>query len=289
MITKETYTLNNGNTIPKLGYGTWMIENDDAAKAVSTAIEVGYRHIDTAQAYENEAGVGQGIIDSGIERAELFVTTKIAAEHKSYEQAATSIDESLAKMQLDYLDLVIIHSPQPWAEWRSEENNYFAENKQVWKALEDAVEAGKIRNIGLSNFLKADMDNILEDCKIKPVVNQILAHVSNTPFELMGYCNDHGILVEAYSPIAHGEMLKNDVVIEMAAKYNVSVAQLCIEYIIELGALPLPKTVTKAHMESNADLDFTISKEDMEVFNSMDPINDYGEFSFFPVFSGNNI
>ncbi len=289
MITKETYTLNNGNAIPKLGYGTWMIENNDAAKAVSTAIEVGYRHIDTAQAYENEAGVGQGIIDSGIERAELFVTTKIAAEHKSYEQAATSIDESLAKMQLDYLDWVIIHSPQPWAEWRSEENNYFVENKQVWKALEDAVEAGKIRNIGLSNFLKADMDNILEDCKIKPAVNQILAHVSNTPFELMRYCNDHGILVEAYSPIAHGEMLKNDAVIEMAAKYNVSVAQLCIEYIIELGALPLPKTATKAHMESNSDLDFTISKEDMEVLNSMDPINDYGEFSFFPVFSGNNI
>ncbi len=289
MILTETYTLNNGNTIPKLGYGTWMIENADAAKAVATAIEVGYRHIDTAQAYANEEGVGQGIIDSGIDRTELFITTKIAAEHKTYEETASSIDESLAKMQLEYLDLVIIHSPQPWAEWRSEDNNYFAENKQVWKALEDAVKAGKIKNIGLSNFLKADMDNILEDCKIKPVVNQILAHVSNTPFELMGYCNEHGILVEAYSPIAHGEMLKNEAVIEMAAKYDVSVAQLCIKYIIELGALPLPKTATEAHMKSNADLEFTITKEDMEVLNSMDKINDYGEFSFFPVFSGNNI
>lgn len=289
MILTETYTLNNGYTIPKLGYGTWMIENEDAAKAVATAIEVGYLHIDTAQAYANEEGVGQGIIDSGIDRAELFITTKIAAEHKTYEETASSIDQSLAKMQLEYLDLVIIHSPQPWAEWRSEDNNYFAENKQVWKALEDAVEAGKIKNIGLSNFLKADMDNILEDCKIKPVVNQILAHVSNTPFELMGYCNEHGILIEAYSPIAHGEMLKNEAVIEMAAKYNVSVAQLCIKYIIELGALPLPKTATEAHMRSNADLDFTISIEDMDILNNMDKINDYGEFSFFPVFSGNNI
>lgn len=289
MITTETYTLNNGNTIPKLGYGTWMIENDDAATAVAEAIKVGYRHIDTAQAYMNEAGVGQGIIDSGIDRSELFVTTKIAAEHKSYEETATSIDQSLKDMQLDYLDLVIIHSPQPWAEWRAEENKYYAENKQVWKALEDAVEAGKIKNIGVSNFLKADLENILEDCKIKPVVNQILAHVSNTPFELMGYCNEHGILVEAYSPIAHGEMLKNEAVIEMANKYEVSVAQLCIRYIIELGALPLPKTATPAHMKSNTELDFTISTEDMEVLNNMDTINDYGEFSFFPVFSGNNI
>ncbi len=289
MITTETYTLNNGNTIPKLGYGTWMIENNDAATAVAEAIKVGYRHIDTAQAYMNEAGVGQGIIDSGIDRSELFVTTKIAAEHKSYEETATSIDQSLKDMQLEYLDLVIIHSPQPWAEWRAEENKYYAENKQVWKALEDAVEAGKIKNIGVSNFLKADLENILEDCKIKPVVNQILAHVSNTPFELMGYCNEHGILVEAYSPIAHGEMLKNEAVIEMANKYEVSVAQLCIRYIIELGALPLPKTATPAHMKSNAELDFTISIEDMEVLNNMDTINDYGEFSFFPVFSGNNI
>ncbi len=289
MITNETYTLNNGNTIPKLGYGTWMIENDDAAASVAEAIKVGYRHIDTAQAYMNEAGVGQGIIDSGIDRTELFVTTKIAAEHKSYEEAAASIDQSLKDMQLEYLDLMIIHSPQPWAEWRAEENKYYAENKQVWKALEDAVEAGKIKNIGVSNFLKADLENILEDCKIKPAVNQILAHVSNTPFELMGYCNEQGILVEAYSPIAHGEMLKNEAVIEMANKYNVSVAQLCIRYIIELGALPLPKTATPAHMKSNAELDFSISKEDMETLNSMDTINDYGEFSFFPVFSGNNI
>ncbi len=160
MITTETYTLNNGNTIPKLGYGTWMIENADAAAAVAEAIKVGYRHIDTAQAYMNEAGVGQGIIDSGIDRSELFVTTKIAAEHKSYEEAAASIDQSLKDMQLDYLDLMIIHSPQPWAEWRAEDNKYYTENKQVWKALEDALEAGKIKNIGVSNFLKADLENI---------------------------------------------------------------------------------------------------------------------------------
>lgn len=289
MITTETYTLNNGITIPKLGYGTWMIENADAARAVKEAIEVGYRHIDTAQAYANEEGVGQGIIDSGIERSQLFVTTKIAAELKTYDETMASIDESLRKLKLEYLDLMIIHSPQPWNEWRSEDNKYYAENKQVWKALEDAVEAGKIKSIGVSNFLKADLENILEDCKIKPAVNQILAHVSNTPFELIDYCNENGILVEAYSPIAHGEMLKNEEVIKIADKYEVSVAQLCIRYIIELGALPLPKTATLAHMKSNADLSFTISSEDMKALSAMDKINNYGEFSFFPVFSGNNI
>lgn len=289
MIKTETYTLNNGNKIPKLGFGTWMIENDIAATVVADAIKLGYRHIDTAQAYENEEGVGIGIIESGVARNELFITTKIAAEYKSYEEAAESINESLKKLKLDYIDLMIIHSPQPWTEWRNETNKYYLENRYVWKALEDAVKAGKIKNIGLSNFLKKDVENILIEAEIKPVVNQILAHVSNTPFELMSYCNEQNILVEAYSPIAHGEMLKNDKIIEMADRYNVSVAQLCIRYIIELGALPLPKSSTLDHMKTNAELDFKITKEDMNILNEMDKINNYGEFSFFPVFSGNNI
>ena len=175
MILQECYTLPNGVTIPKLGLGTWFIEDDKAAQAVRNAVASGYRLIDTAQAYGNERGVGEGVRTCGLPREDLFVTSKVAAEAKSYEAAAQSIDETLAKMGLDYLDLMIIHSPQPWAEFRVE-NRYFAENKEVWRALEDAYAAGKLRAIGVSNFLRDDLENLLEDCRIKPMVNQILLH-----------------------------------------------------------------------------------------------------------------
>ena len=159
-------TLNNGVRLPSLGFGTWCIDNAKAAEAVRTATELGYRHIDTAQAYGNERGVGEGVRTCGVPRAEFFVVSKVAAENKSYETAARSIDETLEKMGLDYLDMMIIHSPQPWAKWRGE-NRYFAENREVWRALEDACGAGKLRAIGVSNFLEDDLDSLLPHCKIK--------------------------------------------------------------------------------------------------------------------------
>lgn len=202
MILNETYTLEIGLSIPKLGLGTWFIDDDQAAEAVRTAVKLGYRLIDTAQAYGNERGVGE------------------------------------------------------------------------------------VRVIGVSNFLRDDLENLLSDCRVKPMVNQILLHISNTDLALLDYCHEQGIQVEAYSPIAHGEALKNPAIAEMAKKYGVNAAQLCIRYVIELGAVALPKTANPDHMASNAAVDFTISSEDMETLKHTDRIADYGEFNIFPVFSG---
>lgn len=284
MILEENYKLYNGVEIPKLGLGTWLIKNDEVVEAVKEAIKLGYRHIDTAQAYQNEAGVGEGIRDAGVKREELFITTKLAAEVKSYKEAVASIDGSLQKMKLDYLDLMIIHSPKPWKDFQGSDP-YFEGNREAWKALEEAHQAGKIRAIGLSNFEKADVDNILENATVKPMVNQILAHISNTPHELIQYLQGKDILVEAYSPIGHGEILKDQQIVEIAKKYDVSVPQLAIRYILELGMLPLPKTTKPDHMKSNAAVDFEISAEDLETLKNMEKIKDYGESSKFPVFA----
>ena len=284
MILQETYTLSNGVKIPKLGLGTWFIPDAQAAEAVRTAVSLGYRHIDTAQAYENEAGVGEGVRTCGLPREQIFVTRKVAAEHKDYDSAARSIDETLEEMGLDYLDMMIIHSPQPWADFRG--GDYAEGNRAAWRALEDAYTAGKLRAIGVSNFRKPDLDNILSDCRVKPMVDQILLHISNTDLGLLDTCRTQDILVEAYSPIAHGEALKNPMIAEMAAKYGVSAAQLCIRYVLELGAVALPKTADPEHMKANAAVDFDITPDDMELLKQAAPIKDYGEFSFFPVFSG---
>ncbi|KML30756.1 aldo/keto reductase [Priestia aryabhattai] len=281
----ETYKLSNGVEIPLLGLGTWLLDDEQAAQAVRDAVSSGYRHIDTAQAYMNEAGIGEGIRSCGVAREELFITTKVAAEAKTYDEVANSIDESLTKLGLDYIDLLIIHSPQPWTEFR-EEKRYFEENKEAWKAMEDAYKAGKVKAIGLSNFLQDDIENILSSCEIKPMVNQILAHVSNTPLELIEFCQKNGILVEAYSPIAHGAVLDNKEVKVIADKYGVSVAQLCLRYDIQLGLAVIPKTANPDHMRINAKLDFVISDADMEILKNVEPIQDYGEHSYFPVFGG---
>ncbi|MCY7192223.1 aldo/keto reductase [Streptococcus gallolyticus] len=281
----ETFKLNDNRDIPVLGLGTWMITADKTAQAVRDALELGYRHIDTAQAYGNEAEVGEGILTSGIPREEIFVTTKVAAEHKTYDAATKSIDESLAKMGLDYIDLMIIHSPQPWAEWRDSDKNFDEGNLEAWRALEDAQKAEKVKSIGVSNFLISDLQNILDNGSVTPAVNQILTHVGNTPLALIDFCKEHNILVEAYSPIAHGEALKNKDIVAMADKYKVSVAQLCIKYVIQLGLVALPKTANPEHMKSNAELDFVISDEDMAILKNID-FKDYGEFSGFPVFNG---
>ena len=282
MTLKEQYTLSNGVQIPKLGLGTWLIPNDEAAAAVRSAIEIGYRHIDTAQAYANEEGVGEGLRTCGLPRNEVFVTTKVAAELKDYASAAASIDESLRKLGLDYIDLVIIHSPQPWMEFRGPKR-YFEENREVWCALEDAYEAGKVKAIGVSNFLRDDLQNLLDGCRIKPMVNQILLHTGQTPLKLLAFCKENGIQIEAYSPIAHGAALKDARLKEMASRYGASVPQLCIQYTLQLGAVSLPKSTNPAHIRSNADLNFSISEDDMEALRTIKL--DYGDDSSFPVFN----
>ena len=285
-ILNENYTLSNGVQIPKLGLGTWFINDKQAAEAVRNAVKQGYRLIDTAQAYMNEAGVGEGVRTCGVPREKIFVTSKIAAEAKSYADAEKAIDDILAKTGLDYLDLVIIHSPQPWRKWRNKKDRFFEENIQVWKAMEEAYKAGKLKAIGVSNFLIDDLQNILAHCEIKPMVNQVLCHISNTPAELIAFCEKNGILVEAYAPIAHGKILKNKEIKAMADKYGVTVAQLCIRYDLQLGTVALPKTANPEHMRENTAADFVISDKDMNTLKNVAPIKSYGVMKIMPVFSG---
>lgn len=285
-ILNETYTLANGVQIPKLGLGTWFISDKDAAEAVRQAVKIGYRHIDTAEAYANEAGVGEGIRTCGIPREQIFVNSKVIAEAKTYDEAMKQIDGSIAKMGVDYIDMMIIHSPQPWNQWRKAKNRYFDENIEVWRAMEDAYKAGKLKAIGVSNFLVDDLQNILDHCEIKPMVNQVLCHISNTPADLIAFCEKNAILVEAYAPIAHGRVLKNKEIAAMAKKYGVTVAQLCIRYDLQLGTVALPKTANPEHMKENAGVDFVISETDMKTLKTIAPIKGYGLMKIMPVFSG---
>ena len=282
----KTLTLNNGVKIPQLGLGTWFIDDSDAAEAVKAAAMLGYRHFDTAQAYGNERGVGEGILGCGVSREEIFAVSKVAAEHKTYDSAAKSIDETLLKTGLDYLDMMIIHSPQPWDKVNQSDDRYVEGNRAAWRALEDAYKAGKLRAVGVSNFKKEDIESLLETAEIKPMVNQILLHISNTPAELIKYCGEKGIVVEAYSPIGHGEILNQPDIMAMAEKYGVTVPQLCIRYTLQLGAVSLPKTADPAHMKSNSEVDFEISEQDMEVLKSVKPIESYGKSGVFPVYGG---
>jgi diketogulonate reductase-like aldo/keto reductase len=282
---EETYELSNGVKIPKLALGTWEIGDDQVADSVRSAIEIGYRHIDTAQAYGNERGVGEGVRTASVPREEIFVNSKIAAEIKNYDDAKKSIDETLNKMGLDYLDMMIIHNPQPWAEVNQSEARHFEGNLEVWRALEDAMHEGKLRAIGVSSFQKEDLDNLIKNSDTKPMVNQILAHIAATPMDLIDYSHANGIVVEAFSPIAHGQALRSEAIQQMAAKYNVSAPQLSIRYDWQLDTVVLPKTSNPDHMKANAELDFVISDEDMEILKQVKPL-DYGEASVFPVFGG---
>ena len=284
MIFNEAFTLANGVTIPKLGLGTWEIADDKAAQAVRDAVRIGYRHIDTAQGYGNESGVGEGVRTCGLPRKEIFVTTKLEAAIKTYDEAKAAIEGSLAKMNIEYIDLLLIHSPQPWTDFRG--GNYDEGNRAAWRAMDEAYKAGKIRAIGVSNFQQADIENLLSSGMTAPMVNQILVHIGNTPMELINYCHSKNIMVEAYSPIAHGEVLKNKELVGVAGKYGVSVPQLCIRYALQLDTLPLPKTGNPEHMKENAAIDFVISDADMETLKNAEPLKDYGEFSVFPVFGG---
>ena len=285
MILQETYSLSNGIEIPKLGLGTWFIEDADAAEAVRQAANIGYRHFDTAQGYGNERGVGEGVRTCGVSRDELFVTTKLQAFYKTYEEAKSAIEESLRVSGLDYFNMMLIHAPQPWTDFHNDEH-YFEGNLEAWRALEEAYHDGKLRAIGVSNFEEVDLDNILFNGSVPPAVNQILTHISNTPLKLIEYCQSKNVLVEAYSPVAHGEILKNAQLAAIAATYHVSIPQLCIRYCLQLGTLPLPKTANPAHTEENIRVDFVISNEDMAQLKAFDKIQNYGNASVFPVYGG---
>lgn len=273
MILSEKLLLNNGISIPRIAFGTWQIPNDRVTDAAKAALSVGYRHIDTAVAYKNECGVGKALRESGLFREEVYITTKIPADVKSYEGAKAVISASLKNLETLYIDLMLIHAPKPWEElFGGSEKTYYEENLAVWKAMEEAVAAGAIRSIGVSNFEADDLQNILDHAQIKPAVNQIRVHIGHTPTEVISYCRANNIVVMAFSPNATGKLLGHPVIEEIAAKYRVSVPQLAIRYDYQLGLIPLPRSTNPLHIEENKNIDFVIADADMKRLSQIEEI-----------------
>lgn len=265
----EDYTLSNGLKIPKIGFGTWQIpEGDEAYNSVAYALEVGYRHVDTAQIYGNEVSVGRAIADSGLAREDIFLTTKVWNDKHSYNLAKESIDESLKKLSTDYLDLLLIHWPNPKA--LRENDAWKAGNAGAWKAMEEAYKEGKVKAIGVSNFMINHLESLFETAEIKPHVNQVLLAPGCPQKELTAFCNEHDILLEAYSPLGTGSIFSNETAKEVAEENNKSVAQVALRWSLQKGFLPLPKSVTPKNIKANLDIfDFTLSDEDMAKLDSL--------------------
>lgn len=277
MVLDEVFKLSNGARIPKVALGTWQTPNDVAADAVVAAIDAGYKHIDTAVVYGNEAGVGAGLKaaleKTGIHRESIFLTTKVPAEVKSYKGAEQSIQESYERLVTPHIDMMLIHWPKPWIEMKDPNApSYNAENLEVWRAMEAAYDVGKIRCLGVSNFSIDDIKNIQDNCKVQPVVNQIRVHIGHVPLELIEYCRYNGIRVEAYSPNATGRLMNVPAVCEMAKKYGVSVPQLANRFCLQLNLVTLPKSTHAERIRENGALDFEISAADMEQLLEMPEI-----------------
>lgn len=266
MIKDEVFILNNGISIPKVGFGTWQASPIDAYTSTLCALKNGYKHIDTAFAYHNEESIGKAIKDSSIRREDLFITTKCPAEIKTYEGAKEHFYSSLKALGLDYIDLYLIHAPWPWT---NVGQNCDKENIEVWKAFIDLYNEGLIKAIGVSNFSIHDIENIVNATNFVPHVNQIRYFIGNTQKELTSYCLSHNILVEAYSPLATGKIVEDQTLISLASKYDVSVPQLCIRFCLENNTLPLPKSTHENRIKENISLDFKIEKEDMDKLNSL--------------------
>lgn len=270
MVIEEKWSLRDGNSIPAIGVGFWQVKKEDAKRVVLESLEIGYRHIDTAIAYGNETEIGEGLKETPVKREEIFLTSKIPAEVKSYEGAKKSIDESLARLGVEYLDLMLIHAPKPWATMAIPfTKRYKKENVEVYKALLEAKEAGKIKSIGVSNFNRGDLLNIIENVGDIPSVNQIRTHIGHVDRGVIALCREYGILVEGYSPIMTGRLKKNEKIQKMADKYEVSVPQLCIRFDYQIGVLPLPKTTHKEYLMQNKKVDFIISEEDMQTLSKI--------------------
>jgi len=262
----ETYTLYNGVKIPKIGFGTWQISNVAAYDAVSVALKTGYRHIDTARAYDNEENVGRAVRDSKLKREEVFVTSKLPAEIKGFKETRASFEKTIRNLGFNYLDLFLIHAPWPW---NDKGRDCTEGNIASWKAMEELYREGKIRAIGVSNFSITDINSIIENCEIVPMVNQIALYIGHIQNALTDYCRGQNILVEAYSPLATGGALKREAIREVAKKYNVSPAQVCIRYLLQKNLLPLPKSTHANRIAENAEVGFTIREETMKTLDAI--------------------
>ncbi|WP_028274877.1 aldo/keto reductase [Atopococcus tabaci] len=269
MATEDVFVLHNGVKIPSIGFGTWQIPNDEAYDAVTAALKNGYRHIDTAMSYRNEKEVGRAIREFDLPREDIFLTSKLRASIKDYDAVFEAFEKSRTDLDVDYIDLWLIHAPWPWDEKGAD---YTEGNIQAWKAMEKLYNEGKIRSIGVSNFSESDIQALLDNCNIVPMVNQIPFYIGRDQESLLDFCEKHNIVVEAYSPLATGELLDHPEVKKLAEKYGVTVAQLAIRYCLERNTLPLPKSTHESRIIENKQVDFTISPEDMDKLNAIEDV-----------------
>ena len=271
----DVFTMSNGLGIPSVGFGTWQTpDGETCINSVKAAIEAGYRHIDTAYVYRNEAGVGQGIIESGIKREDLFLTSKLWNKYRGYDSTLKYFERSLELLKTDYLDLYLIHWPANELQFGDEAKKI---NADTWKAFERLYEEGVIKSIGLSNFLKNHLEALEVTANIKPMIDQIEYHPGYTQPETVSYCKQNGIVVEAWSPLGTGKMLENETIKGIAEKYGVSAAQLLINWCLSEDILPLPKSVTPSRIRENADVfSFEISKEDSDALFALPYIGGSG-------------
>ncbi|UOX91206.1 aldo/keto reductase [Amycolatopsis sp. FBCC-B4732] len=256
-----TVELNNGVRIPQFGFGVFQIPPEETAQAVRTALEAGYRHIDTAQMYRNEAGVGAGIADAGLKREDVFVTTKLANDAHGHDNAITALEGSLRRLGFDHVDLYLIHWPLPHKE------NYV----RTWQGFEDILRAGKARAIGVSNFQPAHLDRLAEETPTVPAVNQIELHPALQQPELRAYHREHGIATEAWSPLAQGEVLDDPVLTELAGKHERTAAQVVLRWHLQLGNIVFPKSASPERIRQDIDVfGFELDDEDMKAIGELD-------------------
>jgi diketogulonate reductase-like aldo/keto reductase len=266
-VLQESYTLYNGVELPKIGLGTWQVKDgDEVYQSVLTALKHGYRHIDTAEGYRNEEGVGRAVRDSGIPREEIFITSKLESHIKTYDGAKAAFEDTMNKLGFDYLDLFLIHAPWPWNEIGKECDEG---NVQAWKAMEEFYRAGRIRAIGVSNFEPKHIQNLLDHCEIVPHVNQIGYFIGLDQSKTIEFCKTHDIVIEAYSPLGIGYLLDNKDIQTIAKKYNKSTAQICIRWLLQKGTAPLPKSTHEHRIIENSQVDFEIEAEDMSFLDAI--------------------
>lgn len=258
-------TLINGIQIPTIGLGTWQV-TENVESIINTALEVGYRHIDTAVAYGNEEAIGNAIAASDIKREDLFLTTKIWNTHRGYHLVMQSFEESLQRLQTDYVDLLLLHWPE-----KTSTENWEEINASSWKALEELYLSGKAKAIGVSNFMLVHLNSLLKKSFIKPMVNQIEYHPGYLQEEIVTFCKEYGIEVQAWSPIGSGRLLQHPLLRDLAQKYHISVAQLCIQFAIQNGLIVLPKSTNPENIKNNFHLPkFTIDEHDIALIRNME-------------------